>query len=155
MLYIIGNGGSAAIASHALTDFVNSSKLAAQVLHESALITCMSNDYGYENAYANILNIQMNSNDILIAISSSGRSLNIRNAVTVAIKKKAKVLTFSGFSPDNPLRKMGEINFWINSQDYGYVEIGHQFLLHNLSERIAIAESDLSLSVQQSSELSQ
>src|SRR3990167_1418719 len=78
-LYIVGNGGSAAIASHALVDFVNVAKINAQVLHESSLITCISNDYGYENAYSRVLSAHMKPEDMVIAISSSGKSLNIYN----------------------------------------------------------------------------
>ncbi|HLB43373.1 MAG TPA: SIS domain-containing protein [Gammaproteobacteria bacterium] len=134
-LYIIGNGGSAAVASHALVDFVNVAKIQAQVLHESSLMTCMANDYGYENVYSRTLSTYMKKEDILIAISSSGKSLNICNAAKVAKEKDAKVVTLTGFSENNPLRKLGDYNFWLNSEDYGYVEVGHQFILHNLSDR--------------------
>ena len=47
------------------------------------------------------------------------------------------VITFSGFNQDNFLRKLGDLNFWLDSKDYGLVEIGHLFLLHNLADRIA------------------
>ncbi|HLB41799.1 MAG TPA: SIS domain-containing protein [Gammaproteobacteria bacterium] len=137
-LYIIGNGGSAAVASHALVDFVNVAKIQAQVLHESSLVTCMANDYGYENVYSRVLSIYMKPEDMLIAISSSGKSLNICNAAKVAKEKEARVITLSGFSEDNPLRKLGDFNFWLNSDDYGYVEVGHQFILHNLSDRFGV-----------------
>ena len=137
-LYIVGNGGSAAVASHALVDFVNVATICAQVLHESSLITCMANDYGYENAYARILETYMAPEDCLIAISSSGKSDNICNAAISAKKKGATVITFSGFNADNPLRQLGDINIWLDSCDYGFVEVGHQFILHNLSDRFGI-----------------
>ncbi len=54
-LYLVGNGGSAGVASHAITDFLNVAKLRAMTLHEPALLTCMSNDFGYEVAFARIL----------------------------------------------------------------------------------------------------
>jgi D-sedoheptulose 7-phosphate isomerase len=72
---------------------------------------------------------------VLIAISSSGNSINIRNAVDIAKKHQAMIVTLSGFSESNPLRKMGNINIWLDSDDYGFVEIGHQFLLHNIADR--------------------
>jgi D-sedoheptulose 7-phosphate isomerase len=95
----------------------------------------MTNDFGYENAFARMLDQVINKNDVLIAISSSGNSINIRNAVDIAKKHHASIITMSGFSEDNPLRKMGNINIWLNSDDYGFVEIGHQFLLHNIADR--------------------
>ena len=134
-LYIIGNGGSAGVASHAATDFFNVAKIKTFTLHESSLLTCMTNDFGYENAFARMLDQVINKNDVLIAISSSGNSINIRNAVDIAKKHHASIITLSGFSEDNPLRKMGNINIWLNSDDYGFVEIGHQFLLHNIADR--------------------
>ena len=134
-IYIIGNGGSAGVASHAATDFFNVAKIKTFTLHESSLLTCMTNDFGYENAFARILDQVINKRDVLIAISSSGNSINIRNAADIAKKHHATIVTFSGFSKDNPLRKMGNINIWLDSDDYGFVEIGHQFLLHNIADR--------------------
>lgn len=141
MVYIIGNGGSAAVASHALIDFLNVAKLRAQVLHEPSIMTCMANDYGYENAYSRLLSLMLKPKDILIAISSSGRSSNICQAVTTAKALQASVITFSGFQTDNPLRQLGDLNFWLNSADYGFVEVGHQFILHNLSDRFGVLEA--------------
>lgn len=141
-LYIIGNGGSAAIASHALVDFVNVAKIQAQVFHENSLITCMANDYGYENVYSRVLSTFIHPKDMLIAISSSGKSANICNAAKVAKEKGAKVATLTGFSENNPLRKLGDFNFWLNSEDYGYVEVGHQFILHNISDRFGVENAN-------------
>ncbi len=134
-LYIIGNGGSAGVASHAATDFFNVAKIKTFTLHESSLLTCMTNDFGYENAFARMLDQVINKNDVLIAISSSGNSINIRNAADIAKKHQANIITLSGFSENNSLRKMGNINIWLDSDDYGFVEIGHQFLLHNIADR--------------------
>lgn len=80
-LYIVGNGGSAAVASHAVIDFLNVGKLRAAVIHDPSQMTCMANDFGYENAYACMLSILARPGDMLVAISSSGRSQNIVNAV--------------------------------------------------------------------------
>ena len=134
-LYIIGNGGSAAIASHAAIDFLNMGKISAHTLHDSATFTCMANDYGYEYAFSNIIELTLKSKDILIAISSSGHSKNIINAVESAKQLGSIIITLSGFDSKNNLRKKGDINFWCNSRDYGMVEIAHQFILHNLSDK--------------------
>ena len=134
-LYIIGNGGSAAIASHAVIDFMNVGKISAHTLHDPSTLTCMSNDYGYENAFSKILNITLKKEDLLIVISSSGKSKNMTNAVKAAKKNGTTVITLSGFDSKNTLRTLGDINIWINSRDYGMVEIAHQFILHNLADR--------------------
>lgn len=134
-LYLIGNGGSAAVASHAVTDFFNVANLRATTLHESSLMTCMANDFGYENAFGRMVKRMVKSGDVVIAISSSGKSMNIRNAAMEATNAGGYLVTFSGFAHDNPLRFLGDLNFWIDSTDYGMVEIGHQFLLHNISDR--------------------
>ena len=134
-VYIIGNGGSAGVASHAVIDFVNVAKLRAFTLHESSLLTCMANDYGYENAFSRLLAQMAKPGDVLIAISSSGKSMNIRNAAARMAGIGGTVITLSGFAHDNPLRLSGDINIWLDSSDYGMVEVGHQFVLHNISDR--------------------
>ena len=134
-IYVIGNGGSAGVASHAVIDLVNVARLRAFTLHEPALLTCMANDYGYEQAFARMLAQIAKPGDALIAISSSGNSGNIRNAATQMTDSGGTVITLSGFAGDNPLRSLGDINIWLDSNDYGLVEIGHQFILHNMSDR--------------------
>jgi len=134
-VFVIGNGGSASIASHAVNDFVNVAMLRAFTLHDSALLTCMANDYGFENAYARMLGKMAKPGDVLIGISSSGRSKNIRNAAAQVADIGGTVITLSGFDAANPLRTLGDINVWLDSSDYGMVEVGHQFVMHNLSDR--------------------
>jgi len=136
-VFIVGNGGSAAVASHAVTDFVNKGGLRASTLHDPALLTCMTNDYGYEDAFARTLSTLAREEDVLIAISSSGQSVNIHNAVRRMKEIKGRTISLSGFQQDNPLRSLGDLNFWIDSDDYGFVEMGHLFLLHHIADRFA------------------
>ena len=135
-VYIVGNGGSAGVAALAGTDFFNVAKIRATTLNESSLLTCLANDYGYEKAIAIMLEQLLNPRDIVIVISSSGNSMNMRNAAAIAGERGAYVLTLTGFIHDNPLRKLGHMNIWIDSDDYGLVEIGHQFILHNIADRL-------------------
>lgn len=151
-VYLVGNGGSAAVASHAITDFTNVCRLRAFTLHESSLITCMTNDFGYENAYARLCKTVMRPGDILIAISSSGKSPNICNAAKMATDLGGIVITMSGFNADNPLRKLGDLNFWLDSCDYGLVEIGHLFLLHNISDRIGLEIKNQGMKIAESNQ---
>jgi D-sedoheptulose 7-phosphate isomerase len=97
---------------------------------DAALITCYSNDYGYENAMEEWLKIHFTSDDLLIAISSSGESRNILNAVSYANSTKGKVITLSGFKADNALSKTGKVNFYLPASNYGIVECFHQVILH-------------------------
>lgn len=135
-VYITGNGGSAAIASHAVIDFLNMAKMKAMAMLDPAVTTCISNDYGYEYVYSRQLTRFIGKNDVLIAISSSGRSKNIVNAVETAKQHQAQVITLSGFAENNALRQIGHFNLWLSSTDYGQVEIGHAFLLHYLTDRL-------------------
>ena len=137
-LFLVGNGGSAGVVSHILTDFINVSKLNARTLHESSLLSCMSNDYGYENSFSEPLATLAREQDLLIAISSSGRSPNIHNAVKSIKKVGGEAITLSGFGEDNPLRSMGDLNVWFGSKSYGLVEIGHLFYLHYISGRLEL-----------------
>jgi len=136
-VYVIGNGGSAGVASHMMIDLLNMSKIKAHTLYDLSMLTCISNDHGYENVFQHPLEVMLNEGDMLIAISSSGKSENILNAVEYAKSKKNYTVTLSGFSARNPLKKLGDVNIWLDSSNYGIVEIGHAFLLHNIADRLA------------------
>jgi D-sedoheptulose 7-phosphate isomerase len=140
-LYLVGNGGSAAVASHSVTDFMNVADIRATTLHDPSLFSCMANDYGYEAAFARILSTVASKGDMLISISSSGKSKNILNAASKMREVGGTVITLSGFDQDNPLRQLGDMNVWLDSHDYGFVEIGHQFVLHNMADRLRIEKS--------------
>lgn len=135
-VYIIGNGGSAAIASHASIDFINMDKIRAISLLDSAVTTCISNDFGYDQVYSKQLTQFIKKEDVLIAISSSGKSQNIINAVNVARNFGVSIITLSGFSENNPLRQLGDYNIWLNTSNYGQVEIGHAFILHYITDQL-------------------
>lgn len=131
-LFFIGNGGSASIASHLSTDFVKNAGIPAMAFNDSSLLTCISNDLGYERVFKEPLEMFAGPKDVLIAISSSGKSENILSGVRAAKAKGARVITFSGFDKDNPLRKSGEVNFYVPLSDYGHVEVMHLYLCHCL-----------------------
>jgi D-sedoheptulose 7-phosphate isomerase len=129
-LMFIGNGGSAAIASHMATDFTKNGNLRSVAFNDGAALTCLGNDLGYENVFAKQIEMHARQGDMLIAISSSGRSANILKAVAAARTTGCAVLTLSGFQSDNPLRRLGDVNMWVNSSEYGFVEIAHLALIH-------------------------
>ncbi len=135
-IVIIGNGGSASIASHIATDFLKNCRIPSLTFNDSSLLTCMSNDLGYEHVFARPVEILARKGDVLFAISSSGRSLNILKALKAAREKGCYIITLSGFSPDNPLRSKGDINFFVPSYSYGFVEISHLALCHSVVDAI-------------------
>lgn len=135
-IFFIGNGGSMAICSHMMEDYAKIGKYRTFAFSDAALITCYSNDYGYENAMAEWLKVYMDEGDLLIAISSSGNSENINNASMEARKRKGKVITLSGFKSDNKLREKGDVNFYLPVLNYGVVECFHQVIVHALLDQI-------------------
>lgn len=135
-VFIVGNGASAAISSHTATDFIKTLGIRAVHISDNSLLTCMGNDYGYENVYAAPLRVLAQPGDILMAISSSGKSANILSAAEEAGALGCTVITFSGFAPDNPLSAMGVYNFFVPSQRYGFVETIHAYMLHWITDSV-------------------
>lgn len=135
-VFFIGNGGSAAIASHMTADFMKNGGMKTYSLYDSSVTTCMGNDYGYEYIFSRPLEFLMNEGDLLVAISSSGNSANIINAVNVAKEKRGKVVTFSGFKEDNKLKTLGEINVYVPKEHYGIVESIHNLILQQVVDVI-------------------
>lgn len=133
-LFLIGNGASCSMASHLAVDFTKNGGIDSFSINEGTLLTCYSNDFSFGAAYREILKSKMNNNDILIAISSSGRSENILNAVDFVRKnyKNSAVITFSGFKNNNPLSRKGNYNLYLNVNNFGLVESGHAYYLHLL-----------------------
>ncbi len=129
-VFVIGNGGSSGIASHHVTDLINVLGVAAFPRWYSNILTCIGNDYGYPYVFSNPLEKMACSGDLLIAVSSSGKSENILNACRMMHQKGGNVITLSGFLPDNPLRSLGDLNIWTPAEDYGLVETAHFFILH-------------------------
>lgn len=131
-LFFIGNGGSAAIASHMAADFQKAASIPAMAFNDAPAVTALANDVGYDMVFADQLRMHKRLGDILVAISSSGRSPNIHEAVNVARDLGMQIITLSGFDPDNPLRSAGDVNFYVPSSRYGVVETAHLAILHSL-----------------------
>ena len=134
---IFGNGGSAAIASHVSVDLTKNANIRSVNFNEADLITCFSNDYGYEKWVEKAINFYADNNDVLILISSIGKSQNMINATKAARNKKvSKIITFTGHEKDNPLSKLGDINFWIDSKAYNFIENIHQVWLLTICDLV-------------------
>lgn len=127
----VGNGGSAAIASHMANDFTNRG-LRGVAFNDAVGLTCLGNDFGFTHVFARQIEDHARSGDVLIAISSSGESANILNAVAAARDRGCSVVTYSGFAETNRLRRLGDVNFYVPFDAYGLVEIAHFSLCHSL-----------------------
>lgn len=135
-VFFIGNGGSAAIASHMTADFMKNGGMRTYSLYDNSVTTCMGNDYGYEFIFSRPLELLIKENDLLVAISSSGNSMSIVNAVAAAKEKGAEVITFSGFKQDNKIRQMGDYNLHVEIEHYGIVESVHNLILQQVVDVI-------------------
>jgi D-sedoheptulose 7-phosphate isomerase len=133
---VVGNGGSAAIASHLQNDLCKAVKMRALVFTEQSLLTALANDDGYQTAYETLINLWAEPDDLLIAISSSGQSENILRSAHAARKAGCRIITLSGFAADNPLRALGDVNFYIPSDSYGHVELAHAALGQFLTDAL-------------------
>lgn len=126
----VGNGGSAGIAGHLAIDFAKNGGVRAVTFNDASSLTCLGNDLGYDQVFAKQVEMHAFAGDVLVAISSSGGSQNILNAARAAAARGCEVVTLSGFAKDNPLRALGDTNFFVESGVYGFVETGHQAILH-------------------------
>ena len=131
-LMLLGNGGSAGITSHMALDFWKNAKVRATAFNDSSLLTAISNDLSFEQVFSAPIEMFADAGDIAFCISSSGSSKNILAAAEQAKKSGCKVITFSGFDANNPLRTLGDLNFYTGSYSYGFVETLHQLIIHNI-----------------------
>jgi len=138
VLYIMGNGGSAATASHMANDLSVGLKLRdirnfnVQSLSDNTPVcTAISNDIGYENVFYAQLKNKLKPKDVLIAISCSGNSPNIVKASVYAREIGATVIGLTGFD-GGELKALSDINYHINTDkgEYGLVEDAHMILDH-------------------------
>lgn len=135
-IILLGNGASASISSHVSIDLTKAANIRSINFNEANLITCFSNDYGHENWMSNAINFYADKGDLIIFISSSGQSKNIVNAARNAKKNNFKIITLSGFKSDNPLRKLGSLNLWVDSKSYNLIENTHQAWLLSIVDYV-------------------
>lgn len=135
-IYILGNGASAAIASHIANDLTKALKSKALTFHDPALITCFGNDFGYENWIAESVNHLCNSSDLLILISSSGTSKNIVKAAKAAFNRNIDVISLTGPKPSKELQKYSNQLISVDSNIYNIIECTHMIILTAAIDKI-------------------
>lgn len=142
---LAGNGASAAIASHLANDFTKQGGIRSVTFHDPAFITAFSNDYGYDQWLAKALEHHLNPEDLVVLISSSGKSPNIVKAAEYARSRQVPVAAFTGFDHDNPLNQLADIHFWADSRAYNHIECVHMIWL-TAAVDILIGKAEYSVS---------
>ena len=135
-IILAGNGASAAISSHLSIDFTKAAGVRAINFNEGSLLTCFGNDFGYENWIKKALDYYLLPKDIVILVSSSGKSKNVVNAAKFLKKKNNNLITLTGLNKNNPLKNCGKINFFVNSNNYNVVESTHLVILLSIVEKL-------------------
>jgi phosphoheptose isomerase len=141
-MFSCGNGGSASIANHAQCDHVKGVRtdtdLIPQVLSLSTnveLMTAIANDIGYEHVFVYQLQSQARAGDVLMAVSSSGRSPNIVHALTWARDHGLRTIAITGFG-GGLARDLAEVSVHVDCTNYGIVEDLHQAIMHALAQYV-------------------
>jgi D-sedoheptulose 7-phosphate isomerase/D-glycero-D-manno-heptose 1,7-bisphosphate phosphatase len=141
-MFSCGNGGSASVANHMQCDHVKgirtATDLSPHVLSLSTnveLLTAIANDLGYENVFVYQLQAQSRPGDVLVAVSSSGRSPNIVNALTWARDAGLRTIAVTGFD-GGAARSVAEVAIHVDCTNYGVVEDLHQAVMHALAQYI-------------------
>jgi len=139
-VYVVGNGGSAATASHMACDLSKGTaapgrnRLRVVSLADNvAWLTAIGNDIDYNSIFTEPLENQFRPDDVLLAISASGNSPNIVKAVEWANAHAGKTIAFCGFSGGR-INQIAQVSVHLPSSDYGPVEDGHLILNHILVE---------------------
>lgn len=129
-MYFCGNGASAAMASHMASDWLKSARVRTSTFTDVASVTAFANDNGYENVFADPIQLVGTPNDMLVVISSSGESPSIVSAIGAARERQMQTVSFTGFKPANRARQLGDLNVYVAAHTYGHIESAHQVILH-------------------------
>ena len=129
-LFMIGNGGSAAMASHMVTDAVALAHLRAFALTDSTLLSATANDLSFDQTFTLPLEHLARRGDLLVALSCSGNSPNVVRALESSRDRGLGTITVSSMRIDNRCRSLGDLNFYVPLARYGWAQCAHQVLLH-------------------------
>jgi phosphoheptose isomerase len=142
VVFACGNGGSAAIANHLQCDHMkgvgNGTDLATRVVSLSSnveILTAIANDLTYDEVFAHQLQCQARPGDVLVAVSSSGRSPNIVRAVDWARAHSMRTIALTGFEGGDA-RARADVAIHVDAANYGIVEDMHQTIMHVLAQYI-------------------
>ena len=132
---VLGNGGSSSVASHISQDYMKFHGKKVSILSDPSMITMLTNDFGYDWAYQKFLEYFVESDTLVVIMSSGGESQNMINCIQWCENEEVDYGVLTGFNPENKIRTMAKNalwNYYINSDDYGVVECVHQIFLHGV-----------------------
>jgi len=135
-VFLIGNGASASMASHVAADLAKNGHVHTEVFSDLSLITAIANDMSFAEVFAEPLRRRMKPGDMLVAISSSGQSVNVLRAVEEAKRLDGVVVTLSAMKSTNPLASRGDLNFHVPASTYSLAETCHAAILHHWIDKI-------------------
>lgn len=149
-LLVCGNGGSAADASHFATEFVvrftkdRPAYPAICLSGDGGLLTAAGNDYGFDEVFARQVAAFGLEGDVLICLTTSGKSRNVERALEEAKAHKLKTIAFLGRDGGSTIG-MADVDLLVRSDSTARIQEAHQFLLHVLCETIEsrLAENSL------------
>ena len=126
----IGNGASAAMASHMAADACKNGFLRALAFNDAAMLTATGNDLSYDEVFSLPLERLAEPGDLLVTISSSGNSPNVLRALDACAALGVNAVTLSGKAADNQSRTRGDLNFYVALGRNGWTEPAHHVILH-------------------------
>ncbi len=144
-IFWCGNGGSASDSQHLSAELMGRFKKnrkpfkSIALTADSSLITCISNDYGYENLFSRQIDALANEGDLLIVLSTSGNSLNIKNVLSKAINKNIKSISFLG-KGGGLIKEIADYSLIIKSEETARIQEMHSLIGHIICE---IVEEEL------------
>jgi D-sedoheptulose 7-phosphate isomerase len=134
-IIILGNGGSNSVASHISQDYMKFHNKKVSILSDPSMLTMLTNDFGYENAYQKFLEYYVEDNTLVVIMSSGGESKNMLKCLDWCEVNQVDYGVLTGFNPENSIRTRATNSLWnyyISSYDYGVVECVHQIFLHGV-----------------------
>jgi D-sedoheptulose 7-phosphate isomerase len=134
-ILVFGNGANISLASHFATDMTKNGKITTSSFNDGNLITCFSNDYGFENWIQNTIKYYSSKNDLIILLSASGTSKNIIKAAKYCYKNKFRCVSIYGFNKKNNLSKYCGLNIWIDAKSYNLIEIAQAVILLSIVDK--------------------
>ena len=134
-IIVLGNGGSSSVASHISQDYMKFCRKKVSILSDPSMITMLTNDFGYNNAYQKFLEYYVENDTLVVIMSSGGESENMLRCLDWCEGNRIPYGVLTGFDLNNNIRMQADHALWnyhIDSCDYGVVECVHQIFLHGV-----------------------
>ena len=135
-VYIFGNGGSISTANHVSVDLTKNAKINSICPSGDNMITCFSNDYGYDLWMQKYAEYYITKKDLVLILSCSGKSKNLINLAKYCKSKNYNLFALTGFKKNNKINTIIENKIWINSKSYNIIELSHFYILISIIDLI-------------------